>query len=106
MTNEEIIYRASQQLAREGKIKYTGRELKVATVDGGEIVIKETEQIHTFQAWKEIGYSVKKGEHAVARIPVWKFSGKVNEQTGVEESKIFMKTAAFFSESQVEPLKA
>ena len=103
MTNEEIIQNAANSLALQGKIKYTGRELRIPTVDGGELIIKETEPIHTFATWKEMGFMVKKGEHAVAKFPVWKYTGKKTEDE-VEVGHCFMKTAAFFSASQVEPI--
>lgn len=105
MTNDDIIFTHSQQLAKDGRIAYTGRELHIPLEGGGEMVVKETEQIHTFAAWKEIGFSVKKGEHAVAKFPVWKYKAKVDEKTGQENGQMFMKTSAFFAASQVEPLK-
>lgn len=64
------------------------------------------EEIHTFQRWKAMGYSVKKGEHAIAKFPIWKMGTKKDED-GEEETtgRMFMKTSAFFKTSQVEPLK-
>ena len=64
------------------------------------------EEIHTFQRWKALGYSVKKGEHAIAKFPVWKPSTKKDDD-GEETTtgRMFMKTSAFFKTSQVEPLK-
>lgn len=64
------------------------------------------EEIHTFQRWKALGYSVKKGEHAIAKFPVWKMGTK-KDADGEEETtgRMFMKTSAFFKTSQVEPLK-
>ena len=51
MTNNEIIYRTSVQFVEEGI-------LDMVLVDGMEM----PEPIHTFNGWKELGYSVKKGE--------------------------------------------
>ena len=48
MTNAQIIFSAAQELAEEGKIKYTGRVLKAVTPAGEEVEIKETEDIHTY----------------------------------------------------------
>ncbi len=64
------------------------------------------EELHTFQRWKALGYSVKKGEHAVAKFPIWKMGTKKDDD-GEEETtgRMFMKTSAFFKTSQVEPLK-
>jgi len=68
-------------------------------------------EIHTFQRWKALGYSVKKGEHAIAKFSIWKYGErrKKAEDGGEEEIETggcFMKTSAFFSTAQVEPLKA
>ena len=65
------------------------------------------EEIHTFQHWKSIGYSVKKGEKAVAKFPIWKMGTKKDEE-GEEKStgRMFLKNSAFFSSRQVEPIKA
>lgn len=70
-------------------------------------VIKPEEEIHTFQRWKALGYSVKKGEHAIAKFPIWKMGTKKDED-GEEKTtgRMFLKTSAFFSSRQVEPIKA
>lgn len=66
-----------------------------------------TEEIHTFQKWKSLGFSVRKGEKSTIRIPIWKYPpAKVNRETGEEiQGQAFIKTAAFFTFSQVEPIK-
>lgn len=102
MTNKQIIFAEEQNLAEQGKIKYTGRVAVMQGMDGEPVEFKETEQIHTFAAWKELGYVVKKGQKAVAKFPIWKYVSKKNEETNKEDSKMFMKVAAFFSNSQVE----
>lgn len=104
MTNAQIIFEESQRLAEEGKIKYTGREFKAVDADGKEIILKETEVIHTYNAWKALGFQVKKGQKAVAQFTIWKFKGgKENEETGEkEQDKMFMKKASFFTREQVE----
>lgn len=81
MTNAEIIAMNMVTLINEGKM----------TID---------EDIHTFQKWKAMGYSVKKGEKAIAKFPIWKYT--VKEKDGEEEAHTFMKMSCFFSTSQVE----
>lgn len=115
MTNAQIIFNAEQQLAEQGIIKYTGRVFKTLDDAGNEIELKETEEIHTFNHWKANGYKVRKGEHAVAKFTIWKHTGAkvetVPTQDGkeaevVDRGRMFMKMAAFFSASQVEPIEA
>ena len=115
MTNAQIIFNAEQQLAEQGIIKYTGRTFKTVDGAGNEIELKETEEIHTFAHWKENGYKVRKGEHAVAKIQIWKHTGAKVETVPTQDGKetevadrgrMFMKIASFFSASQVEPIEA
>lgn len=88
MTNTQIIYENSVILAMSG-------------------TIKPGEEIHTFQRWKAMGYSVRKGEKAVAKFPIWKMGTKKNDEGETEETgRMFMKMSAFFSASQVEPLRS
>lgn len=54
---------------------------------------------------KVFGYSVKRGEKAVINLAIWKHTSKVNAETQEEETAMFLKTAAFFSTSQVEKIK-
>lgn len=69
-------------------------------------VMNADEEIHTFQRWKAMGYSVKKGEHAIAKFPIWKMGTKKDKDgEEVETGRMFMKTSAFFKTSQVEPMK-
>lgn len=111
MTNAMIIENAKQELAKAGTLKYTGRVFTGKDDTGKEITWKEVEDIHTFAAWKSIGYSVKKGEHAKAQITIWK-QGKariVKDDDGNETEKparMFMKLAYFFTFDQVEPIAA
>ena len=88
MTNAQIILENSVILAMNG-------------------AIKPDEEIHTFQRWKAMGYSVKKGEKAVAKFPIWKpVTKKDDDGEEKQTGRMFLKTSAFFSTSQVEPLKA
>jgi antirestriction protein ArdC len=69
-----------------------------------------TEESHTFAGWKMRGYCVRKGEHATFKATIWKYAkGKraqqVEDETGeIQPGRMFMKTAHFFTRSQVEAL--
>lgn len=107
MTNREIVHEESQKLLKEGKIKPTGKVYHWTDEEGMEHTYVESEAIHTFAAWKQLGYVVRKGEKAVAKFPIWKYTTKkVEKDDGTEEdrSSMFMKMSAFFSASQVEKL--
>lgn len=116
MTNNDIIFMQSQQLAKDGKIAYTGRTFTGVREDGTEVEIKETEPIHTFAEWKKAGYMVKRGQHAVAKFSIWMFTDKPSRQTQEARAQAgqdtesadphyYMKQSAFFSLSQVELLQ-
>ena len=109
MTNAQIIFAERVRLLKEGKIGATGRFYTGLDLEGNETTFPEPEEIHTFAAWKAAGYAVKKGAKAIAKFPVWKYSTKtVENEDGEEEeqSRMFMKTAAFFSREQVERMVA
>lgn len=104
MTNAMIILDESVRLMDEGVLKGTGEYVTVENKDGTTKQLEMPEAIHTFQGWKERGYSVKKGEKAIAKFPIWKHTSKKVEVDGEEEERtnMFMKTAAFFKFEQVE----
>lgn len=108
MTNEQIIFNESVELMKSGKIGKTGRQFEVEDENGNKIMLDEPEPIHTFQAWKNLGFCVKKGEKAVAQFHIWKCVNKkvkVDDDEETEEQKrMFMKKASFFSLSQVQAL--
>lgn len=116
MTNNQIIFDAEQTLAENGVIKYTGRVFKATTPEGEEIEVKETEQLHTYKEWQSLGYQVMKGQKAITKLTIWNFTNKASkavreaaEKEGKEpptNAHYYMKEAAFFSTSQVEPIKA
>lgn len=90
MTNAEIIFIESMELVKEGKL---------------QLVNDLPEPIHTFAKWKSMGYNVKKGEKAIAKITIWKYSQRTRiDDAGneIDVSKCFPKTSAFFKTSQVE----
>lgn len=60
-----------------------------------------TEEVHTFQHWKSMGYAVKKGEKAAFKTSIWK---AVQKKDKPDETVMFLKTAAFFKASQVQPI--
>ena len=62
MTNEEIIQNTKKALG-----------------------MGEFEPLHTFQKWKEMGFKVKKGEHAVTCTKLWKPKAKKFTDTNGEE---------------------
>lgn len=107
MTNAMIIFWQSVELMNAGVIGTTGRTLTVDLPDGSSQTIMEPEPIHTFACWKELGYSVKKGEHAVASFMIWKGSevhlkDEDGNETDEKSTRMFRKLAFFFKASQVE----
>lgn len=104
MTNAQIIFNAEQELAEQGKIQYTGRTFEAEDMVGNKVILKETEEIHTYQTWKNLGYQVSKGQKAVAKLRIWKHTTKHNEENDQDESKMFMRMASFFSRGQVEAI--
>lgn len=110
MTNEQIIFNASVELMENGTIKGTGRFFEYQDEEGAMHRLEEPEELHTFAAWKDLGRVVRKGEKCVAKIQIWKYAkskkAEENEETAdASEGRCFMKTAAFFTFSQTEPLK-
>lgn len=107
MTNAQIIFNEAVELMKNGKIGTTGRQFEVEDENGNKMVLDEPEDIHTFQAWKKLGYCVKKGEKAVAQFHIWKCVSKETENSeGMteEQKRMFMKKASFFSASQVQAM--
>lgn len=105
MTNAQIIFNESLNLMNEGKIGTTGRMLKMETTAGEVITVMEPEPIHTYAAWKQLGYQVQKGQKAIASFTIWKYASHTNAETEEEESRMFMKKASFFKRSQVEEIE-
>lgn len=70
MTNEMIILNESVKLMNDGVLKGTGEYATVQGEDGKEKEIELPEPIHTFNGWKQRGYSVKKGEKSKIRITI------------------------------------
>lgn len=111
MTNAQIIFNESMELLNKGIIKSTGRFFEYEDENGEKQKMYEPEQIHTFAAWKKYGRQVKKGEHAIAKFPIWKQCKSyttTDKQTGEEvehEGRMIQKLSFFFTYEQTEPLK-
>lgn len=81
---------------------------KIVGKTWGKKEVELPEDIHTFAGWKALGYSVKKGEKAVSKFPIWKYvKAKASEAEdanadGEASGHCIMKVAAFFSASQVQ----
>lgn len=109
MTNSQIILLESIKLMEAGVIGSTGNYIEIETDDGEKKKLLEPEPIHTFAKWKEFGYVVKRGEHAVASFPIWKMiKSKKSEDAdadGSDDSKMFLKKSFWFTFSQVEKIK-
>lgn len=109
MTNNQIIFNESVILARNGIIKTV--EAEEVLKDGSIAKVKVPEEIHTYEAWKSLGYQVQRGQKAVASFPIWKYTmvkKKVNVRGREEEEEhanMFLKTSAFFSRSQVKEIQ-
>ena len=105
MTNEQIILENRLLLLEMGELKPTGR-----TINFNGVEKQEPEEIHTFQAWKQLGFIVRKGEHAIAKFPIWKYKpGKKKDAEGDEDAAqkkgyCFMKMAFFFTADQVDAI--
>lgn len=113
MTNAQIIFQNRVFLMEQGVLKpVEGQTVKVVDKDG-EREVPMPEEIHTFNEWKRLGYQVQKGEHAVAKFPVWKFKPnkkQEQEEAGEDEEPVkgrcFMKVAFFFTREQVKAVEA
>ena len=120
MTNAQIILNESISLMEQGKLKGSGQYAEIET-ESGTMTVELPEEIHTFNGWKQLGFSVKKGEKSSIKFPIWKHTTKmlntdtgnaeldkmntqINEQGG--QTNMFMKMSAWFTASQVEPIKA
>lgn len=100
MTNTEIIFKNRELLA----------EMEVLKVIDGI-----PEEILSCKEWNRRGFAVKKGEHAIAKFPIWypkkkKYEPKKQEEDQEQEQQeqlkgFYMKVTAFFTADQVETIK-
>lgn len=109
MTNNEIIYRESIAAGI-----FTQEQADQIISTGARL------PLHTFQEWKHMGFSVKKGEHAALVCYLWKFTnkpGKAGRQAVANLSEVaaelveekddphyYMAKASLFTAAQVKPL--
>ncbi len=94
MTNVEILEREKERLFNEGKIQMIKPNIY--------------EPLNTYIIWKQLGYQVKKGEHAILKCTIWKTTTKKSKNENgeeIEEEKQFLTTAHFFKFSQVEKVE-
>ena len=114
MTNASIILNESIRLMKSGILSGTGHFIDIVDEDGKTEQLEIPEEIHTFNAWKQRGYIVRKGEHAVASFPIWKYIGSKRKESDepqeTDESGsngyCRMKLSHFFPAAQVQPLTA
>lgn len=107
MTNEAIIMNESVALMEEGKLRGSGRYIKVEDENGNTKELELPEPIHTYQGWKQRGMQVKKGEHSDIQFMIWKqITRKIKDENGNETKKdqMIMKMSHFFTRDQVEPI--
>nr|DAZ80658.1 MAG TPA: protein of unknown function (DUF1738) [Caudoviricetes sp.] len=114
MTNASIILNESIRLMKSGILSGTGHFIDIVDEGGKTEQLEIPEEIHTFNAWKQRGYIVRKGEHAVASFPIWKYIGSKRKESDepqeTDESGsngyCRMKLSHFFTAAQVQPLTA
>lgn len=75
-----------------------------AIIEAAKMLNGIDEECHTYNRWKSMGFQVRKGEHAAFKAKIWKQGKKkVETEAGEEEQgRMFMKTASFFTASQVD----
>lgn len=85
MTNNQIITEtvkaafSPEEIAAIISASFTPEQIekcRAALMEPAEIAAST---FHTFQEWKRLGYSVKKGEHAALVAFLWKFTDKPNK---------------------------
>lgn len=105
MTNAQIIFNNSLSLMEQGILKGSGIMATVEDENGEKKQIELPETIHTYAAWKSIGYQVKKGQKAKAAFTIWKYT-ESKKQNDEEEAagRMFMKLSHFFTADQVEKI--
>jgi len=113
MKNSEIIMRNAIDLMNDGILagvmeQYTDR-------NGNTVEVEMPEDIHTFDEWKKLGRIVRKGEHAIAKFPIWSPTKKtqklLDDNNGKldgekkKEAKMYLRNAAWFKVSQTMTLE-
>jgi antirestriction protein ArdC len=95
MTNAQIIF--NEAIAHE---VYTPEQIEMYLEKLGSI------PLHTFKKWNDLGYKVKKGEHARVVTYLWK--PNVVKEDGEEKEttdlKMYMRKSHLFTIEQVEKI--
>lgn len=76
-------------------------------ISGAAILSGVTGDVDTFPGWKRRGRQVKQGEKCLFKTKIWKPRGKKKSAENEDEEtdgSMIMVTAAFFGESQTEPI--
>lgn len=94
MTNTEIIYKATAA--------YLGLDEDAAAA---LMLSGKFPAFHTYEAWRESGYQVQRGEKAAFSARIWKSVDKKTDD-GQKVKIMIMKTAHFFSREQVKPIQS
>lgn len=103
MDNATIVLNERLKLMEEGKIGSTGRTLEFTVEDGTTKMILEPEPLLTYDAWKQYGFIVKRGEHATAIIEIWMPKKKTSSKKKNAEKTD--DTAASADKAEVSPEK-
>jgi antirestriction protein ArdC len=110
MTNAMIVLLEQVKLVEAGVLKYTGNVIRgINPITGQPAEVPEIQPIHTYATWKQLGFQVKRGEKAVAKFAIWKYTtGKKKGETEDEAQQAghcFLKVSAWFTDEQVEPIQ-
>ena len=93
MSNDEIILRATAA--------HLGIEIDEAA---SMMMLGALPVFHTYEAWKEAGYQVQKGQKAAFSAVIWKMTHKKDDEGNIFD-KLIMKQAYFFGQHQVKPIQ-
>lgn len=102
MTNEQMIYKAAVETGL-----FTAEQAQSILASGYRL------PLHTYAEWQQLGFQVKRGEHAALKMQLWKpRKGKQGTKKGSEaedtesDNGFFLATAHLFMSSQVERIGA
>lgn len=93
MTNAEIII--EEAISKE---VYTPEQVEMFLQKLGCV------PLHTFKKWNELGYKVKKGEHARVVTFLWKPNVVKEDGEEKEDLKMYMRKSHLFTIEQVEKI--
>ena len=62
-------------------------------------------EAHTYAAWNNLGYKVKKGEKAAFKAQIWNISSKKDEEGKEVAGNYYKKWSHFFTIHQVEKIE-